>query len=124
MDLRSLKGGVAVITGSASGLGYALAARAAQSGMHVVLSDIRQGPLDEAVAQLRDAAPLGTVVIGCLCDVTSKASVQGLLLATQDAFGGSPIQFLGANAGVCYPGSTVLTGTADEWKFTYLVNVC
>lgn len=123
MDLSTLKGGVAVVTGSASGLGYALAARAAQSGMNIMLSDVRQGALDEAVAKLREDAPIGTVVVGCLCDVTSKASVQGLLLAAQDVFRGSPIQFVGANAGVLFPGSTVLSGTADEWQFTYAVNV-
>lgn len=123
MDLNVLKGGVAVVTGSASGLGYALAARAARSGMHIVLSDIRQDALDGAVARLRDEAPIGTVVVGFLCDVTSKASVQGLLIATRESFGTSPIQFVGANAGVLYPASTVLSGTQDEWEFTYKVNV-
>jgi hypothetical protein len=48
-----LKGGVAVLTGSASGIGFALAEQCMQLGMHVVLSDIRNDVLLEAVARLQ-----------------------------------------------------------------------
>jgi NAD(P)-dependent dehydrogenase (short-subunit alcohol dehydrogenase family) len=51
--LKSLAGGVAVITGGASGLGYAMAEEARQYGMHVVLTDIRKGPLDDAISRLK-----------------------------------------------------------------------
>jgi 3-hydroxybutyrate dehydrogenase len=111
LDLAELKDGIAVITGSASGLGYALAARAAQAGMHVVLSDVRKDALDAAVKQLRDAAPLGIIVVGFVCDITSKGAVQGLLMATQETFPGGNIQFVGANAGVLFPRATVLQGS-------------
>ena len=100
-----------MVTGSASGLGFALAARAAQAGMHIVLSDVREGALQDAVERMRDVVPLGTIVVGFVCDVTSKGSVQGLLLATQDTFPGGNIQFVGANAGVLFPRATVLQGS-------------
>jgi NAD(P)-dependent dehydrogenase (short-subunit alcohol dehydrogenase family) len=39
MDLRELAGGVAVITGSASGLGFAIAEQCAVVGLHVCLTE-------------------------------------------------------------------------------------
>ena len=56
MDLAELAGGVAVITGSASGLGYALGVHARGLGMHVVLSDVRRGTLERAVSELRTSS--------------------------------------------------------------------
>eukprot|EP01047_Picozoa_sp_COSAG01_P136314 COSAG01_NODE_66672_length_269_cov_0.894118_1_plen_84_part_01 len=55
MDLHNLRGGLAVLTGSGSvtGLGFAMARKAASLGMHVLISDVRQNAVDEAVAKLR-----------------------------------------------------------------------
>ena len=47
------QGRVAVVTGAASGIGYAVAARAAAEGMTVVLVDIDTGKLRDAAAALR-----------------------------------------------------------------------
>ena len=49
------KGGVAVITGPASGIGLAAARRFAAFGMKLVLADLSQDALDRAAAQLSDA---------------------------------------------------------------------
>ena len=49
------KGRVAVITGSASGIGLAAAKRFASIGMKLVLADLSQDALDRAAAQLPDA---------------------------------------------------------------------
>ena len=43
--MKELKGKVAVITGSASGMGRAVAERFAQEGMKVVLADVEQKAL-------------------------------------------------------------------------------
>ena len=48
-------GMVAVITGAGSGIGRALAEKAAQSGMRVVAADIEQPRLDDTVAALTEA---------------------------------------------------------------------
>jgi NAD(P)-dependent dehydrogenase (short-subunit alcohol dehydrogenase family) len=50
-------GRVAVVTGAASGIGYAVAARAAAEGMTVVLADIDTGKLRDAATALRGTAP-------------------------------------------------------------------
>ena len=86
VDLNGLRGGVAVVTGSASGLGYALAAHARSIGLHVALSDVRAAPLADAVRQLGaspDTHGAGLRVEGFLCDVTSTESVLGLLASVQ-----------------------------------------
>ena len=51
--MRDFDGKVAVVTGAASGIGLALAQRAASEGMRVVLADVEEKALDAAVTDLR-----------------------------------------------------------------------
>ena len=46
--MEDLAGRVAVVTGGASGIGRALAARLAREGMTVVIADVEAGALDGA----------------------------------------------------------------------------
>jgi NAD(P)-dependent dehydrogenase (short-subunit alcohol dehydrogenase family) len=46
--VKEFKGRVAVITGGASGIGYAMADRFAREGMRIVLADIQADALEEA----------------------------------------------------------------------------
>ena len=109
MDIKKLKDGVAIITGSATGMGYAMGKKAKELGMNVVLSDVRQEPLSKAIRTLRMEKGNGRVE-GFICDVTSEESLQALLKSTTTAFPGKSIQFIGANAGVIFTGSTILSG--------------
>ena len=121
VDVNSLAGGVSVITGSATGLGLACARQCAQHGMHVVLSDVRDGPLREAAEKLQHEFP--SIRVLCVtCDVTERLSVEKLRVAVAQAFK-EPIVYLGANAGVLFPRASVLTGSAEEWRLTMDVNV-
>ena len=121
-DLNELAGGVAVITGGGSGLGLALAHESAKKKMHVVISDIREKEGIAATKSLQELYPN----LNCSffhCDVTKIESVRSLLQFTKKSYRGKYIQFLAANAGVMLPKCTVLSGTYDEWKSTYNVNV-
>ncbi len=60
-------GRVAVVTGAASGIGRAPAGRFAAEGMRVVLSDVEQQALDQAVGELRGD---GATAIGVRTDVS------------------------------------------------------
>ncbi len=71
---------VAIVTGGASGLGRATAARFVRGGAKVAIVDMQDG--GQAVA-----AELGEGAIFCKADVTSAADVQAAITAATDAFG-------------------------------------
>ena len=55
-DLFDVSGQVALVTGGASGLGYAFAEILVQAGANVVIADWDAGALEQAVKSLADAA--------------------------------------------------------------------
>jgi NAD(P)-dependent dehydrogenase (short-subunit alcohol dehydrogenase family) len=65
--MDELNGRTAVITGAASGIGLALARRFGAAGMQLALADVENGPLDDAVASLRES---GVEAAGFHCDVS------------------------------------------------------
>ncbi len=92
--MDSLDGKVAVITGGASGIGLAMARRFAAEGMKLVLADIEQLALDEAVGSFGE----GVEVLGMAIDVADYSAVEALRDAAVDAFG--TVHVVCNNAGV------------------------
>lgn len=68
---------VAVITGAAAGIGFAIARRLCEEGMKIVLFDKDQAALDAAVSKLYQADP-GAQLLAVTGDVTSEQSLQEL----------------------------------------------
>jgi NAD(P)-dependent dehydrogenase (short-subunit alcohol dehydrogenase family) len=100
-----------VVTGAASGIGLATATRFAQEGMRVVLADIEEEALANAVSSLRDA---GHDVLGVPSDVTRPADLQALADRTLSAFG--KVHIVHNNAGVVRAGRLAELTLADwEW---------
>lgn len=116
--MRELKGRTAVITGAGSGIGAALARRAAAEGMNVVLADIQ---LAEAVAV---AEEIGTDrALAVHCDVADEASVTALADAAYARFGA--VDLLCNNAGIV-PGGRhrrVWEYTPGDWHWSIGVNL-
>lgn len=71
------KDSVAVITGAAMGIGFAIATRLAKEQMKIVLFDANGPALESATHKLQSAFP-GQVVIPVQGDVTSDADLQRL----------------------------------------------
>ncbi|ALX16912.1 beta-ketoacyl-ACP reductase [Burkholderia cepacia JBK9] len=114
MDL-GLTGKVAIVTGSARGLGAATARRLAQEGASVVVTDIN-AELAQATAQtLRDEGLAAHCVVG---DITQAADVQRLVDETVAHFGG--VHILVNNAGA--PRDKYLVKMSeDDWDFVMTV---
>lgn len=114
--MKEFKGKVAVVTGSASGMGRAVAERAAREGMKVVLADVEQKALDKAESELRAT---GAEVLAVRTDVSKPEALQELAQKTLDAFGG--VHLLHNNAGVGGGAAFWETSLAD-WKWIMGVN--
>lgn len=92
-----LKGKVALITGSAGGIGLATACRFAVEGASVVLADLKVDALEQARAQVLAAAP-GASVETVVVDVTDRGQVAAMADVALQRFG--RIDCLVNNAGV------------------------
>ncbi len=112
-----LAGRVAVVTGGASGLGAALAQRAARAGMRVLIAD-RDGPGLEAVRA--ELAGGGAEVRTRTVDVSRGAEVEALADAAFGELGGCHLLF--NNAGVITSGH-LWRQTEDDWRRVLDVNL-
>lgn len=115
--MKELKGKVAVITGGASGIGYATAQSLAREGCRLVLADVEAPALDRAVATLEAA---GAEVIGVRTDVGERSAVAALADAAWSRFGRVHVVF--NNAGIAVSGPTHLASHA-EWEWSMRVNL-
>ncbi|HJP65564.1 MAG TPA: SDR family NAD(P)-dependent oxidoreductase, partial [Actinomycetota bacterium] len=90
----SLEGRAAIVTGGSKGIGLAIGLALARAGAQVALAARTEEDLARAVAAVEDA---GGKAISVVTDVTDESSVENLVLATREAFGG--IDILVNNAG-------------------------
>jgi len=70
--MNRLKDKIAVITGSAQGMGYAIAHALFQEGAKIVITDINEEAIEKTVAQFQKE---GADVLGIRMDVSSKVAV-------------------------------------------------
>lgn len=91
------EGGLAVVTGAASGVGFVAAQRFAEAGLGVVLADLAGERLDVATQEIRKIAGADQPVLGVPTDVSDMAQVEHLADAAFDA---GPVAVLMNNAGI------------------------
>lgn len=70
---------VAIVTGAASGIGKATAARLAAEGAKVVASDITVDALHQAVQEANDGAAPGGEVVAHVADISNEAQAAGTI---------------------------------------------
>jgi NAD(P)-dependent dehydrogenase (short-subunit alcohol dehydrogenase family) len=115
--MEDLQDKVAVITGGASGIGRAVADKAAAAGMKIVLGDIEEGPLAMAVDELTG---IGAEALGIRTDVADRASVEALRDAALDRFGA--VHLVHNNAGIGL-GGPIWEVSEEDWRWILGVNL-
>jgi 2-dehydro-3-deoxy-L-rhamnonate dehydrogenase (NAD+) len=105
-----LPGKVAIITGAARGIGFAIAERLSQAGARVVIADVSEEGAAAAVERLREG---GGEAVGTVADVTSPDEVGAMVESALDAFG--QLDILVNNAGITGRDAPLWETTDEDW---------
>jgi NAD(P)-dependent dehydrogenase (short-subunit alcohol dehydrogenase family) len=113
-----LAGKVAVITGTASGIGLAIATRFAAEGASIVAGDWNTQRLDAAVAGIQSS---GGTIVGSQGDIADQAAAEGLIDLAIGSHG--RLDVLCNNAGVMDYMQGVGELTDDVWRRVLSINL-
>lgn len=108
---------IAIITGSASGIGRASAKEFAKEGARVVVADVNQNGAEETVKQIESA---GGSAVAIQTDVSSAESVQQLVARALSLHGRIDILF---NNAAIQVNKTVEDTTVEEWNREIGINL-
>lgn len=121
--LERWRGRTVIVTGAASGIGWALALALARAGVRVVAVARRKARLEalqaEAVAAGVDAAEFLPVV----CDITKEAEVAALPRIAAKRWPGSGLDAVVNSAGVVRADGGLLSGSTAAWVEMASTNV-
>lgn len=115
--MSHLQGGIAVITGAASGFGLESSRIAARLGMRIVMADVQA---DALAAAQREIEALGAPVLPFRLDVSKAVEVEALAAATLQRFGTPHFVFNNAGVGA---GGLIWEHTLKDWEWVIGVNL-
>lgn len=107
----------AIVTGSARGIGKAIAEKLARSGLNVVISDILE---DEAKATAREMETLGVKSLAVKTDISKMEDVEELVKTTISEWGS--VDFLVNNAGITRDNLSIRM-SEQEWDSVISINL-
>jgi 3-oxoacyl-[acyl-carrier protein] reductase len=113
----SLEGRIAIVTGAAQGIGFAIARTLAERGAKVVLNDISEQRLTEAVQSL---GPLEDRAVAVVADISKGDQVTRLVREAEKDHGF--VDILVNNAGVLVA-KTLVEHTEEDWDGVFDVNL-
>lgn len=115
-----LKGRTTIVTGSASGIGRAIALSFAAEGAKVVLADPRETPLEGGTPTPTLIAERGGTCLNVPTDVSDEAAVEALIECCVAAYG--RIDVLVNNAAIS-DGRPLLEADSESWDRVMAVNL-
>ncbi len=115
--MQDVRGKTAFITGGGSGMGLGMARVFVEEGMNVVIADVRQDHLDEA---LQSFSGQQERVHGLIVDVSDRQAMQNAAEETVERFGKVHVLCNNAGAGIIGP---LLDATYDDWDWGINVNL-
>lgn len=121
MNSIELHNRTAVVTGTARGLGFAIASRLRLSGANVVAWDLPDSGLDDAVESLRQDVESPGRIAGFGTDIAHGDSVAVAIEATLGEF--HTVDILVNNAGISGPNHRLWEYPPDDWRRVVDVNL-
>lgn len=118
--MSRFEGKTAIVTGSSSGIGRAIAQKLGSEGANVVVADVKREPNQDGKPTDELISENGGEAIYIETDVSEEESVQDTVFQTAEKYG--RIDVLVNNAGIHIPGSVADTDMED-WKKTLEVNI-
>ena len=115
-----LQNRVAIVTGSSSGIGRAIALRYAEEGASVVLADQTDIPVEGGATTLERIETFGGIALSCRTDISNWESVDALVATTVERFG--RIDVLVNNAAI-YTSTNLLETSIEQWNCVIAVNL-
>lgn len=116
--MEDLQGRVAVVTGGAGGIGRGIVHALLDEGVRVVIADVEEPSLQQAVSELSERGE----VSGVMTDVSDYESVDALAQQVFDRYGACNLLF--NNAGVTSGGGgNVWLNESNDWRWCFGVNV-
>ncbi|OGO78468.1 MAG: 3-oxoacyl-[acyl-carrier-protein] reductase [Clostridiales bacterium GWB2_37_7] len=112
-----LKDKIAIITGSARGIGKATAVKFAQEGAKVVVCDVNIDQVNETVDEIEN---MGYEAVGFKMDVTNRVEIDHVIAATVEKYG--KLDCIVNNAGITSD-NTLLKMAEDEWDRVININL-
>lgn len=112
---KSLSGRIALVTGSAGGIGKAIAKRFAEEGACVIINDINQERLQGATDEFQKTFGKDSTA-SVMLDVTDKATIEAAMQSAALAFGG--VDIIVNNAGIS-TSKPIADHTIADWDKLY-----
>lgn len=117
MIMGNLNNKVAIVTGSAQGIGKAIALKLASAGANIVVTDTNAEGIEQTANEIKS---LGCKTIAVRCNVADGKEVNELLKKTQEAF--PTIDILVNNAGITRDNLLIRMDEKD-WDLVLSVNL-
>jgi NAD(P)-dependent dehydrogenase (short-subunit alcohol dehydrogenase family) len=109
---------VAIVTGGARAIGFAIAERLSRAGARVVLADVDEESAVAAVKRLREG---GAEAVEALADITNPDEVGAMVERAIDAFG--KLDILVNNAGITGRDASLSKITDEDWERVLKLNL-